>query len=175
MTRSGQAFRQMSSLLSRSSYICWDCSLNTAYIHNNKHGAGPAVAVDSAVPSASTTAAAAAEDAKSTTGHVLKELRSRAYTSYIARIISLYIWKTKKQHLRPSKSRLPNTRPTELLVRGATTPITTAGPARPPVSTAGLTLSLAACPRDTALTVGVRATCNSLRPRLPTQKANVMV
>ena len=109
----------------------------------------------------------AAEDMKSTTEHVRIELRSRACTSYLLHSSNYFrlCLEDKKQHLRPSESRLPNTRPTELLVRGATTAITTADPAGPSVSTAGLTLSLATYPRDTALTGGIRTTCNSLRPR----------
>ena len=45
----------------------------------------------------------------------------------------------------------PNTRPTELLVPGATTTTSTAGPPHPPISRVGLTafVSRAACLRDT--------------------------
>ena len=65
--------------------------------------------------------------------------------------------KTRKLHLRPSISPLPNRRPTELLVTGATTTISTAEPLRPPISRASLTVSLAACVRDTAQMVHVRS------------------
>ena len=53
----------------------------------------------------------------------------------------------------------PNTRPTELLVPGATTTIPTADPTRPPISRTGLTavVSLAACLRDTVDMVHIRS------------------
>ena len=71
---------------------------------------------------------------------------------------------------------LPNTRPTELLVPGATTTTSTAGPPHPPISRVGLTafVSRAACLRDTD-TFGLELAEASLGRFVFQKKKNVMV
>ena len=61
----------------------------------------------------------------------------------------------KKLHLPPSTSPLLNTRPTELLVPGATTAISLAEPPLPPISRAGLKVSLVACLKGMAQMVHI--------------------
>ena len=129
-----------------------------------KKRAGPTSSTCSAV--AATAEAAAAEASSSSSSRIRSSRRRRKHerTSTYTGVRDLFrfVFSRRKNctySFRSSTSRLSNTRPTELLVPGATTSIPTADPPRPPVSRAGLTavVSHAACLRDTVHMVHVRS------------------